>query len=64
MSDKILRALFKIYLIVFIFLAFICLLPLLVYLQRFGYFYKESITLIKSSDELFDDIKSEVNNEN
>jgi hypothetical protein len=64
MSDKILRLLFKIYLTLFGLCAFLCLLPLLIYLNRFFYFFKEFFNLIKGSDDLFDDIKNEANNEN
>jgi hypothetical protein len=63
MSDKILRILFKIYLTLFGLGYFLCLLPLLIYLNRFSYFFKEFFTLIKESDDLFDDIKNELNNE-
>jgi len=61
---KVLRVLFKIYLTLFGLCAFLCLLPLLIYLNRFSYFFKEFLTLIKESDDLFDDIKNELNNEN
>jgi hypothetical protein len=58
-SEKVLRFIFRVYLIVFVSWAFICLLPLLIYLNRFSYFYKEAVTLIKGSDELFNEIKEE-----